>query len=169
MIDSNLKNQYKSKKAPDDLKDRILESAESSSQKNSKKSFYKYAQLIAACLVAVLCIGFVGAGITSSTVYLDGKPFYGEQISVEDEAAQGVSRASLNAGQLIEIDLKLETKISISNGEFTLTDCETGEHIYTGNEYSHKGKVNLKVELPYGESGELTLQNILSEREITLN
>lgn len=168
MIDSDLKNQYKSKKAPADLKERILESAESSSQKSSKKSFYKYAQIIAACLIAVLCIGFVGAGLTSSTVYLDGKPFHGEQISVEKEASQGVSRASLNTGQLIEIDLKTETKISLSNGEFTLIDCETGAHIYTGNEYSHKGKVNLKVELPYGESGVLTLQNILSEREITL-
>ena len=168
MIDSNLKNQYKSKKAPADLKERILESAEGSSQKNSKNSFYKYAQLIAACLVAVLCIGFVGAGLTSSTVYLDGKPFYGEQISVENEATQGVSRSSLNAGQLIEIDLKIETKISLSNGEFTLTDCETGEHIYTGNEYSVKGKVNFKVDLPDGESGVLTLKSILSEREITL-
>lgn len=169
MIDKNLKNQYKSIKAPADLKDRILETAEGTAPVSSKKRAYKYAQLIAACLVAVLCIGFVGAGLTSNTVYLDGKAFYGEEISVESVAEQSISRAAFNAGQLIEIDARLETKISLSNGEFTLTDCETGAHIYTGNEYSVKGKINFKVDLPDGESGELKLQNILSQREITLS
>lgn len=167
MIDKNLKNQYKSIKAPADLKDRILEATEATAPVSSKKRAYKYAQLIAACLVAVLCIGFVGAGLTSNTVYLDGNAFYGESISVEAVQA-GISRAALGDSQLIEIDARLETKISLSNGEFTLTDCETGAHIYTGNEYSVKGKVNFKVELPDGESGVLTLKNILSEREITL-
>ncbi len=169
MIDRNLKNQYKSIKAPADLKDRILETEEGTAPVSSKKRAYKYAQLIAACFVAVLCIGFVGAGLTSSTVYVDGKAFYGEAISVEGEASQIVSRATINAGRVIEIDARLETNISLSNGEFTLTDCETGAHVYTGNEYSVKGKVNLKVDLPQGESGELKLQNILSEREITLS
>ena len=83
MIDKNLKNQYKSIKAPADLKDRILEATEATAPVSSKKRAYKYAQLIAACLVAVLCIGFVGAGLTSSTVYVDGNAFYGEAISVE--------------------------------------------------------------------------------------
>ena len=168
MIDKNLKNQYKSIKAPADLKDRILEATEATAPVSSKKRAYKYAQLIAACLVAVLCIGFVGAGLTSSSVYVDGNIFYGEAISVEKVSQHSVSRAAFNVGQLIEIDTRLETKISLSNGEFTLTDCETGAHVYTGNEYSVNGKVNFKVDLPDGESGVLTLKNILSEREITL-
>ena len=121
MIDKNLKNQYKSIKAPADLKDRILETTEAIAPANSKKRAYKYAQLIAACIVAVLCIGFVGAGLTSSTVYVDGNVFYGEAISVERVAQQSISRAAFNAGQLIEIDARLETKISLSSGENKLT------------------------------------------------
>ena len=42
MIAKNLKNQYKSIKAPADLKDRILEATEATAPVSSKKRVYKY-------------------------------------------------------------------------------------------------------------------------------
>ncbi len=169
MIDENLKNQYKSIKAPESLKARVMADCENAQVQKSKKPAYKYIQVIAACLVACLCIGFVGMGMVSSTVYLNGEIYMGEEIALEQNVpSPAMQRAIVNGGQVIEIDAKLETKISISAGEFTLLDSETGEMIYSGNEYSVKGKVIVQVSLKDGENAELQLQNILSSRTISL-
>ena len=169
MIDESLKNQYKSIKAPESLKSRIMADCENAQAPKSPKTAYKYIQVIAACLVACLCIGFVGMSMSSSTVYLNGEVYMGDEIALEQNVpSPAMQRAAVIGGQVIEVDAKLETKISISAGEFTLLDSETSEIIYSGNEYSVKGKVIIEVSLIDGENAEITLQNILSSRTISL-
>lgn len=165
MINETDKNQYKSIKAPKELKQRILCDSENIVPQK-KTNTRKYIQLVAACLVAVFCIGFVGVGLTSSTVYVNDKAFYGEKITLKNEPALAMHRAHSQESQRIEIDAKIETDVSISYGEFTLLDSQTGEEIYTGNEYSVKGRVVVMVNTPLGEKSVLKLQNLLSEREI---
>ena len=93
----------------------------------------------------------------------------GDEIALEQNVpSPAMQRAAVIGGQVIEVDAKLETKISISAGEFTLLDSETSEIIYSGNEYSVKGKVIIEVSLIDGENAEITLQNILSSRTISL-
>lgn len=169
MIDENLKNQYKSIKAPEGLKVRVMAECGNVQVKKSKKPVYKYVQVIAACLVVCFFMGFVGMGMTSSTVYLDGKVYMGEEITLQQSASNpAIQRAAINSNQVIEIDAKIQTRISLSTGEFTLVNSETGETIYSGNEYSVKGKVIIQVSLAQGESAELKLENILSSRTISL-
>ena len=182
MISENEKNKYQSIKAPQELKKRIendiqklqTESVnEQSKQSNTmfggdaspKFQIKKIASAIAACILVVFMVGFVGVGMNSAPVYLNGEVFYGEEINLPQSSM--VQRASVDGGKVIEIDCRFETKLSAENGEFTLTDRETGEVIYTGNEYSVKGKVLISVSVPEGEKTVLKLQNILSEREIT--
>ena len=188
MISENEKNKYQSVKAPHELKKRIendiqklqTESVNKQSKRsstmfgsnvspkflipNSSFQIKKIASAIAACILVVFMVGFVGVGMNSAPVYLNGEVFYGEEINLPQPSM--VQRASVDGGKVIEIDCRFETKLSAENGEFTLTDRETGEVIYTGNEYSVKGKVLVSVSVPEGEKTVLKLQNILSEREI---
>ncbi len=167
MINENEKNKYHSIKAPEELKQRIANDIQNIQPSQKKKSSRRIIQTIAACILVAFVVGFVGVGMNSSTVYLNGETFYGEEINLPQ--ASMVQRASVDGGQVVEIDCRFETKLSAENGEFTLTDIETGEVIYTGNEYSVKGKVLVSVSVPEGEKTVLKLQNILSEREITFS
>lgn len=128
----------------------------------------KVIQVVAACLLVVFMTAFVGAGLYSSPVYVNGESFYGEKITLKNEPAPAVHRANSQNGQIIEIDANIETEISISNGDFALLDGETLEQIYSGNKYSVKGKVIIQISSASGEKAVLRLQNILSEREIIL-
>ncbi len=164
MISENEKNKYQSIKAPEELKQRIANDIKNIQPSEKKKSNRRIIEAIAACILVVFMVGFVGVGINSAPVYLNGEVFYGEEINLPQSSM--VQRASVDGGKVIEIDCRFETKFSAENGEFTLTDRETGEVIYTGNEYSVKGKVLVSVSVPEGEETILKLQNILSEREI---
>ena len=167
MISENEKNKYQSIKAPEELKQRIANDIKNIQPSQKKKSSHRIIQTIAACILVAFVVSFVGVGMNSSTVYLNGETFYGEQINLPQ--ASMVQRASVVGNQVVEINCRFETKISAENGEITLFDCETGEEIYTGNEYSVKGKVVIVVDVPEGEKTVLKLQNLLYEREITFN
>ena len=162
------KKQYKSIKAPGELKNRIYADIQNVVP-TTKSNAMKYVRIVAACLVVVLCTAFVATGLKSSTVYLNDKAFYGESIVLsENVPSLATSRAKSNDLQTIEISTIIETEISIDNGKFTLFDSETGEQIYKGNKYSLKGRVVIQVELSQEEKAVLTLRNILSERKIAL-
>ena len=167
MISENEKNKYHSIKAPEELKQRIANDIKNIQPSQKKKSSHRIIQTIAACILVAFVVGFVGVGMNSSTVYLNGETFYGEEINLPQ--ASMVQRASVVGSQDVEINCRFETKISAENGKFILFDCETGEEIYTGNEYSVKGKVVVAVDVPKGEKTVLKIQNLLSVREITFN
>jgi hypothetical protein len=167
MISENEKNKYQSIKAPEELKQRIANDIKNIQPSQNKKSNHRIIETIAACVLVAFVVGFVGVGMNSSTVYLNGETFYGEEINLPQSSM--VQRASVVGSQVVEIDCRFETKISAENGEFTLLDYKTGEEIYTGNQYSVEGKVVIAVNVPEGEKTILKLQNILSEREIAFN
>lgn len=167
MISENDKKQYKSIKAPADLKARVMADCQNAGIKKPDKTAYKYISVVAACLLAVFVIGFVAMGMSSSVVYVDDAVYFGEKIMV-NEPVQTASLQRTAKSQKIEIDANIETEISISNGEFTLLDAQTLEHIYSGNKYSVTGKVIIQISLNEGEKAVLTLENILSGREISV-
>ena len=187
MISENDKKQYKNTKAPSGLKERIandIQMLENEQDKRSNTMFgsnaspkpltpdssrltKKAIQVVAACLLVVFFIGFVAMGMSSSVVYVDDAVYFGEKITVK-EPVQTASLQRTAKSQKIEIDANIETEISISKGEFTLLDAQTLEHIYSGNKYSVTGKVIIQISLNEGEKAVLTLENILSGREISV-
>lgn len=187
MISENDKKQYKNTKAPSGLKERIandIQMLENEQDKRSNTIFgsnaspklrtpdssrltKKAIQVVAACLLVVFFIGFVAMGMSSSVVYVDDAVYFGEKITVK-EPVQTTSLQRTAKSQKIEIDANIETEISISKGEFTLLDAQTLEHIYSGNKYSVTGKVIIQISLNEGEKAVLTLENILSGREISV-
>jgi ABC-type hemin transport system ATPase subunit len=163
------KKKYQSIKAPESLKARVMADCQSGTVKKTKRTVNKYVQVIAACLLVVFVIGFVGAGKSSSTVYLNGDVFNGEKIILEQSSTEdAVQRATFSSRQVVEINARFTTEVSVSGGQFTLTDVQTGEQIYSGNKYSVKGKVLIEIHLEEGDKGVLTLENIFGKKEISV-
>ncbi len=153
---------YRSIKAPESLKGRVMEL-----ETENKKRFnvYKFAQ-IAACLMLVCVLGFAGMNTIPAKVNYNG-------IIAENEiylSDSGIAVASVRSAQIsneIEINALLFSNIKISGGYFEVINNRNGEIIYSGNDYLASGKTILRV-YPENESAVLTLSRLFFERDIVI-
>lgn len=166
MFNDNEKRQYKNIKAPESLKSAIFNDIKDI-EPTRKNNTVKYIRVAAACLVALLCIVLAGAGVSSSTIYVNGEAYYEDSLTISSASpVMAVSR--LTEVQVVEINAFLPVQIAVDNGSFTIFDARTGEQLYNGNKYSASGRVLIQMDLPQGEEATLSLKSLFAEKELYL-
>ena len=152
--------EYKSIKAPAELKQRVLDSV-SEKKKNSVFSYTKTLTLVAACLLLFACIGYLQL-FNNPTV-----------VSVEPTMVATASRDSDSFVAIVKIERKGNIEIDASNGfshvdengnayKTALCDFKTEDCIFlgwNGNEQENFFSVNgVKYKIFFSQNGIVTVE-----------
>lgn len=152
MFDKNAKDAYLNIKAPLQLRDKVLSTAQSQAEAESlrrKKNFSKALKRItavAACLVLVLTAVVLYQSGGNTSFYVDGQKLAGEAVAVRT-ANEGLAKAfSLAAEEAVTVnvpvEMKLEgqAKIDISEGAV----IKDGEYEPTAVPFEAEGELKLE-------------------------
>lgn len=162
---------YQAIKAPKELKEKVLSECQYRTQnKVSHTNFYKSITAVAVCFVMIVTSCFIWAKTSSVNVYFNDSKFSGSKISVCSNDLNTVSQRNIDeSNNGIELNAKLRTDISISNGMFHVWDIEKGELLFSGKNYSVKGKVLIQFDLIEGESAILSISNDFFDKKIKVS
>lgn len=167
---------YKSITAPDELRERVL-SADYSVARRSIQ--HKIGALVAMAACMILIVGLPMYVLRSSAkpeILLHGEPLTADGIAIIEESAvpaEASARSTPTFSVQLELELKCETEISVTEGIITVTDPETLERLYTGTEFTSDSDVitiNWSTEVP-GDSTTyyMTLKDGINNSEIILS
>ncbi|MBQ8474096.1 MAG: hypothetical protein IJ499_00340 [Clostridia bacterium] len=146
MLDERYIEAYKSVKAGDELKNRIIAQAEETCLRGSKtkgsfiKSFTAYAA--AACAVLIVGVGIFAHSHTKSepvSVYYSGVAIREEAVTIVERGAQAVSfgtKSVTTSGLPLEIKVSDTAKISVTDGEMQIFDKDTDELLFIGTDFT---------------------------------
>lgn len=167
MFEENDIEKYRQIKAPEELKARVLSDCTETSSR--KTVIYKRITVMAACLVMLVAAGFVCKSKLSANIYVNGDKFSGNELTVYNDNLNIASQRNVDECEYnIEINARIKTKISISNGEFLIWNAENDEFLFSGDEYTAKGKIMIKIDLDEGELAILKIKNLFFNKEIQI-
>ncbi len=157
---------YKSIKAPESLKEKVLGC--NTAVKKTKNTVYKQITVLAACLVLVFSIGFAGIKTTVPSIYVGNAEISGDTVYVlQGDISLASSRSANVDNRIVKIDSVLNTTVTIENGSFDVISQNTGNSVFSGKEYSAKGKVTILINVNKGEKAVLTVSNPVYIEKIT--
>lgn len=145
---------YKSVKASDALRERILFEAEETAFAE-KKSFISVINRKAAAFAAAACAAvIIGVGAISAltsdaggvSLYYCGSPVGEEAVTIEARGAQAVSfgaKSVTTSGLPLELKIDGRTKISVTDGEMQIFDSETDELLFVGTDFTASENVTV--------------------------
>ncbi len=152
MIDPKQVDAYRQIKAPDTLKQRVMESAELRAKPITLNRQWQKALGGVACLV-IVCIAafFMMRPTPGAEVLYEGEPLSAEVISITPAmAAKAVpfgEKMVTPIGIPLEIKLSRETKISVSGGELQVYDPESGELLFVGTDLTAAKNMQVRWDL----------------------
>lgn len=144
MFDEKEIKAYQSISAPDELRERVLSVGNSSARRNIQHRVRAFAAMAAGLILLVGLPVYVLRNISEPEILLRGELLTADVISIVDESAvpaEASARSTPTFSVPLELELKRETEISVTEGVMRVTDPETGELLYTGTEFTSKGNV----------------------------
>ncbi len=180
MFDERKIEAYKSITAPDELRERVLNTAQTSADSSLRKRTITHKVCSAAAMAAGLML-VVGLPMymlnkgSAPEVSFNGQLLTADRISVS-EINSGVSVASTRSCTTAEIPLELDidrrTEISLSGGTMKISQPDTDTVLYSGADYSTDSDVNIQWRIDALESSQtycMTLDDNKNTYEITLS
>lgn len=172
-------NDFRCIKAPDELRQKVLSDADALNTRSSSAGKIKhrvFALSAAAAAVLVLTVGLpLGKAFSDArpVVSFNDNVLSSQPVPAVNEAAPAMAsaRSSETLSIPVELELKRETNISVSQGSFTVTNSETTSEPTLLTVFTYKGDIALEWNVPCDNTDEtyiMTLENKLSQCEITL-
>lgn len=158
MLDKKYTDAYKSVRASESLKEKILLQAEENLRKRRPGSAVRYGVRIAcaACFALMIGIGifamYSGRSVHTEVMY-NSEPIGVNAAIIRENSARAFSfgEESVNAGGLpLEIRTASCTKISVTDGELLVFDGDYEELLFVGTNFTTDGSVLLYWDLSDG-------------------
>ncbi len=178
MIDPKQVEAYRQLKAPDTLKQRVMESAEMRTEPLKLKPRWFKTLGGVACLVIVCVAAFFAMRPTSETeVLYEGEPLSAQPVTIAPamtaKAVPFGEKMVTPVGVPLEINLSTETKISVSAGELQVYEAGTGELLFVGTDLTADRDLTVRWDLSGVENAStelsLTDENHQAVYAITLD
>lgn len=170
MFDKKDVEEYRSITPSKELKERVLAMYDNNAKAKVKPAFYKQLALIAACIVIVVAAsGFAVADMSKIDLYTNGELISQSPVALTDNANGLVPARSASVDDIvIQLEAKafFESEISVSQGELSVFDAETGDLLACGEKCTVKGNVSVRwnMETNNTSPAEMTVSNIFSQK-----
>ena len=166
---------YKSIKAPDELRSKVLLRCEAKAERRNRLISFRRAALPAVCLVLLVTALAVTQLFRSPSVYCNGQKIGAEPVTVSsadvDIGEPALARTAASVSFRLEFDAASDTEVAVGAGRLVYSDQSGAERVYITTEAVFSGKFYATWEIDFSElsdKAELTVSSMLQTHTYTL-